>query len=392
MRIAVNGLFLGQESTGSGQYTEQLLRALRQLDAGHEYLVYTSAAGNQKPVFPQVPGATRRGLKKTGFFSTNLRKLWFEQVTFPQACRSAGADVAHVPYWASPIRPTVPTVVTVHDLIPMLLPLYRGSVRVRLYTRLVAAAARRADAILTDSLASWADIVQHLRVPPERVQVIYLAADADCRPVTDQATLAAVRARYGLPERYILYLGGFDQRKNLRTLFAAYARLREALGDAAPALVVAGRLPEVDTPLFPAPHRLAREWGVDESVLFTGWIPVEDKPPLYSGALFFAFLSLYEGFGLMPLEAMACGTPVLAANTSSLPEVVGDGGLLVDPSDLGAVVQGMTALLRDPAVRARLRENALAQAGRFSWQRTAAETLTVYEKVHRKGQDREEDK
>jgi glycosyltransferase involved in cell wall biosynthesis len=374
MRIALNGMFLGQESTGSGQYTEQLLRALLELDGGNEYII-------EKPGFPQVPGAARRGFNKPGFWP--LRKLWFEQIAFPRACRRAGADVAHVPYWASPIRPTVPTVVTVHDLIPMLLPLYRGSAWVQLYTRLVAAAARRADAIITDSLASQADIIRHLRVPAERVHAIYLAADADCRPVTDEATLAAVRARYGLPERYILYLGGFDQRKNLRTLFAAYARLRQALGSAAPALVVAGRRPEVDTPLFPAPERLARELGVDGSVLFTGWVPAEDKPPLYSGALFFAFLSLYEGFGLMPLEAMACGTPVLASRSSSLPEIVGDGGLLVDPTDLGAVVEAMATLLHDTALRARLREKALAHASRFTWQRTAEQTLAVYKGVHR---------
>jgi glycosyltransferase involved in cell wall biosynthesis len=392
MRIAVNGLFLGQESTGSGQYTEQLLRALRQVGGEHEYVVYPSGPAIQRPDHPFIrltsvdssAGQTEKpGFqeKKPGF--ENLRKLWFEQVTFPRACRKARADVAHVPYWAPPLWPAVPTVVTVHDLIPILLPLYRGSVWVRLYTRLVAAAARRADTILTDSLASWADIVEHLHVPPERVQVIYLAADADCRPVTDEVALAAVRTRYGLPQRYILYLGGFDQRKNLAALFAAYARLPQALGDAAPALVVAGRLPEADTPLFPAPQRLAREAGVHDSVIFTGWVPAEDKPALYSGALFFAFLSLYEGFGLMPLEAMACGTPVLASNRSSLPEIVGDGGLLVDPADLDAVVAGMTHLLRDPALHARLRANALAQASRFTWQRTAEETLAVYERIYR---------
>jgi glycosyltransferase involved in cell wall biosynthesis len=146
---------------------------------------------------------------------------------------------------------------------------------------------------------------------------------------------------------------------------------------------VAGRLPEADTSLFPAPQRLARESGVGGSVLFTGWIPAEDKPALYSGALFFAFLSLYEGFGLMPLEAMACGTPVLASRSSSLPEVVGDGGLLVDPADVDAIVEGMAHLLRDPALRADLRTSALAQASRFTWQRTAEETLAVYEKVQR---------
>jgi len=371
MRIGLNGLFLGQESTGSAQYTRQLLRALLELEKDNEYLVYPLRA---------APGVYGR----PGFFS-NLNKLWFEQMGFPRACRSAGVDVAHVPYWASPVRSTVPTVVTVHDLIPMLLPLYRGSVLVQGYTRLVAASARRAAHVITDSLASQADIIAHLHIPAERVQAIYLAADPACRPVTDAETLAALRRRYGLPEQYILYLGGFDQRKNLRALFAAYARLRGALGDAAPGLVVAGRLPEVDTPLFPAPERLAHEVGVHGSVLFTGWVPDEDKPPLYSGALFFAFLSLYEGFGLMPLEAMACGTPVLASCRSSLPEVVGDGGLLVNPDDQEAVVAGMTALLQDPALRGRLREKGLAQAGRFSWERTAEETLGVYEKVCRGG-------
>jgi len=146
---------------------------------------------------------------------------------------------------------------------------------------------------------------------------------------------------------------------------------------------VAGRLPEVDTALFPAPERLARELGVQDAVRFPGWIAEEDKAALYSGALFFAFLSLYEGFGLMPLEAMACGTPVLASSTTSLPEIVGDGGLLVDPEDLEAVVEGMTALVQDAALRTGLREKALAQASRFSWRRTAEETLAVYEEICR---------
>ncbi len=365
MRIGFNGWFLGQETTGSGQYSAQLLRALRDLDGGNEYLV-------QKPVF----------FKKTGFW-TNLHKLRFEQLTFPRACRRDRVDVAHVPYWASPLFPTVPTVVTVHDLIPLLLPHYRGSALVRLYTRLVAASARRADRILTDSRASQADIVRHLGIPAERVRVIYLAADAACRSVNDPAALAAARARYGLPERYILYLGGFDRRKNVQALFAAYARLRAETGGAAPALVVAGRLPEGDSPLFPAPGRLARAAGIHDAVRFTGWVPDADKPALYSGALFFAFLSLYEGFGLMPLEAMACGTPVLVSNRSSLPEVVGDGGLLVDPDDAAAVAAGMAALARDESLRVHLRDRALARAARFSWRRTAQQTLAVYRELDR---------
>jgi len=376
MRVAWNALFLGQESTGSGQYTQELLRALAQLDSENEYLLYTV----WKPgVFSQPSLWPLRALR-TPFtsLSDNLAKLWFEQVSLARACRSVSVDLCHVPYFASPLCPTVPTVVTVHDLIPMLLPLYRGSVLVRLYTRLVAAAARRADCIITDSLHSKGDIVKHLCVPAQRVHVIYLAAHPACRPIEDENVLAATRGKYGLPPRYILYLGGFDQRKNLSALLQAYARLCKSLGDGAPALVVAGRLPPGDTPLFPDPKRMATELGIAHRVVFTGWVAEEDKPALYSGALFFTFLSLYEGFGLMPLEAMSCGTPVLVANTSSLPEIVGSGGVLVDANNLDQIAEQMVVLVRDTALRQRLAQDALSQAARFDWRDTAERTLRIY--------------
>jgi len=376
MRIGFNAAFLGQETTGSGQYARQLLRALAELGACDEYLLYTL----ENPDFFEKQGFWDGQVLRMPFTgrSKNLDKLWFEQVAFPRACGRASVDLAHVPYFASPLCPTVPTVVTVHDLIPMLLPAYRDSIWVRLYTHLVAAAARRARLIITDSLASKNDIVKHLRVPAERVRVISLAADPACRPVTDKMALAAVRRKYGLPDRYVLYLGGFDQRKNLGALLQAYQRTSTAVGSEAPPLVVAGRLPTADTALFPDPRRLASELGISQRVIFTGWVAEEDKPALYSGALFFTFLSLYEGFGLMPLEAMSCGSPVLASRTSSLPEVVGDGGLLVDPENVDEISRAMIGLLRNPKLRDQLRKDALTQAAKFDWKRTAEQTLVVY--------------
>ncbi len=376
MRVGFNAFFLGQAATGSGQYTHQLLRALAQLDGRNEYLLYARAGDGEKPGFLSSLRVLRTPFSRR---SKNLGKLWFEQIAFPRACRCASVDLSHVPYFASPVCPAVPTVVTVHDLIPLLLPAYRGAILVRLYTHLVTAAARRADRIITDSVASKGDIVRHLRVPSERVHVIYLAADPACRPVSHEKALAAVRRKYGLPDAYVLYLGGFDRRKNLYTLLKAYERVSKAMGDEVPSLVVAGRLPSADTPLFPDPKRMAKELGVEQSVFFSGWIAEEDKPALYSGALFFAFLSLYEGFGLMPLEAMSCGTPVLAANTSSLPEVVGAGGLLVNPNDLDEIVEAMVTLLRNPALRQQLGRDALVEAVKFDWKRTAEQTLQVYD-------------
>ncbi len=382
MRIAFNAFFLGQESTGSGQYTHQLLRTLAQLDRCNEYVPYSIHGRGLQPR-PGPWNALEVLSTPVPLRSENLAKLWFEQIGFPRACRQASADLAHVPYFASPLYPTVPTVVTVHDLIPLLLPAYRGSILVRLYMWLVAAAARRADMIITDSQHSKQDIVEHLHVPAERVEVVYLAADPGCHPVCEEKTLDAARRKYGLPEAYVLYLGGFDQRKNLRALLQAYARLCQSVGPEVPPLVVAGRLPLVQTPLFPDPRSMARELGIEQRVIFPGWVAEEDKAALYSNALFFAFLSLYEGFGLMPLEAMSCGTPVLASRTSSLPEIVGPGGLLVDPMDLEGIVEAMADLLREPALREQLRREALDQAARFDWARTAEQTLQVYHRVAR---------
>jgi glycosyltransferase involved in cell wall biosynthesis len=388
MRIGVNGFFLGQPTTGSGQYTENLLRELLRLDTENQYILL--CPGFQKPASDKRLEAVSKELDghilATPFDNRNrsLAKPWFEQVAFPLACRRLNLDLAHVPYFASPLFPTVPIVVTVHDLIPLILPAYRGSLLVQLYTRLVAAAAGKAKAVITVSQASERDIVDHLHIPPERIHVTYEAAQSTFQPVEDETQLAAIRQKYALPEPYLLYLGGFDQRKNLSTLLRAFALLvnkQRPIGKERARLVIAGRLPGRDSPLFPDPRRLARELGAEERVTLTGWVPEEDKPALLSGAVAFVFPSLYEGFGLPTIEALACGTPVITSNRSSLPEVAGDGAILVEPTDVEALAEAMELLLNDHHLRAELRQRALAQAARFSWKQTAQETLAVYRKV-----------
>ena len=363
MRIGINAFFLDRPETGSGQYLRHLLEALAKVDPTNEYLLIS-------------PGPAH-SISNIQYPISNRAKLWFEQVSFPRACRHL--DLAHVPYFASPLFPTTSTVVTVHDLIPLILPTYRGSLLVRLYTRLVAAAARKAEAIITVSQASKRDIVRCLHIPPERVHVTYEAAGEAFQPVEDEVQLAAIRQKYELSKRYLLYLGGFDQRKNLSALLGAFALLVNRQPHAR--LVIAGKLPGRDSSLFPDPRRLVRELRVEERVIFTGWVPEEDKPALLSGAVAFVFPSLYEGFGLPAAEALACGTPVIASDRSSLPEVVGEGGVLVEPTDVEALAEAMEVLLVDGALRAKLRQRALAQAAKFSWKQTALETLAVYRKV-----------
>ena len=368
MKIAINGIFWNQPTTGSGQYIHALLAALKQSSPDHAYLVIT----------PSGVGGRR---SMVGHIRDHLGKVWFEQIAFVNACRRERAALAHVPYFGAPLLPSTRIVVTIHDLIPLILPAYRGSPLVRAYTALAALSARRADAIITDSECSKRDIVSRLKIDAARVRVVYLAAEARYRPMGDAARIEAMRRRHALPEKYLLYLGGYDQRKNVRVIVEAFARLPEFYR-AGYRLALAGVNLGRDSEFFPDPRRLARDAPLpDDALCCIGWVDEVDKPALYSGATLFLFPSRYEGFGLPPLEAMACGTPVICANTSSLPEVVGGAAITLPPNDADAWADAIRAALADDARRAGMRTSGIAQAQKFSWQRAAEETLAVYAAV-----------
>jgi len=372
LKVALNAWFVDQPGTGSGQYVRHLLPAMADAAPDVEYLLIAprEQLGARMPEFKGEVRSAPAGLGRG-----NLGKVWFEQVTFPRLCRRWGADLAHVPYWGSPLRPSLPTVVTVHDLIPLLLPAYRGGPLVRLYTRLVAAAARRAAVVLTDSLASRRDIETHLGLPSQGVQCIYLAPAGrfDPQPLPEDE---AIRGRYGLPERYVLYLAGHDMRKNVARLVEAFATVVEADDDVT--LVIGGRLPERDDRLFFDPRPLVSALGLEEKVRFTGWVDEAHKPALYRGAACAVFPSRYEGFGLPVLEALACGTPLVTSDRSSLPELVGDAGFALDPDDVPGLAGAILACLVDEALVAELRRRGPEQAARFSWSRTAQATADAY--------------
>lgn len=370
MRVALNGLFLSAPATGTGQYLRELVRAMSGL-AQDRFTFISPHSDASAPAPIQLAPTILR--------SPNLAKLEFEHLTFPRAARRGNFHIAHVPHFGPPLAPSLPTVITIHDLIPMVLPAYRGSVGVQLYTRLASVAARRADAIIADSNSSARDIAEHLRIPRERIQTVYLAAGERFQPVGEDK-IRRVREKYQLPERFVLYLGGFDTRKNVGQLIRSFARLDDERR-AGWKLVIAGQLPEVDSSFFPDPRRLARELGVDNSILSPGFVAEEDKPALYSSARAFLYPSDYEGFGLPPLEAMACGTPVIASNRSSLPEVVGSAGCLLDPHDTDGWCESVRAVIHKDSLVEDLRPRGLAQARRFSWERAARETLAVYQDV-----------
>jgi len=209
------------------------------------------------------------------------------------------------------------------------------------------------------------------------VRAIPLAAAPRFTP-EPSSTDQDIRARYDLPEAYVLYLGGFDRRKNLTTVVEIYRWAGPLIGDNCP-LVIAGRLPDRDTAFTPDPRRLVQEQDVDHGVVcFCGFVDEDHKPALYRGAVGFIFPSRYEGFGLPPLEAMACGTPVVGSDVASLPEIVGDGGVLLRPDDAKGMADVLVRLAHDEGFRAQLSRRAVAQAARFSWEITARSTLAAY--------------
>lgn len=375
MEIAVNGYFLNVHHTGSAQYAYHLLRALEK--HGDDLQVTVHVPHFMRDTLRPVGGIQARaplaGLLRRG----NVAKLWWEQITWPRlAARSGENVVGHVPYFAPPHYHSFPLVATIHDLIPVVLPEYRGNIFVRLYTSLVMAAAHKANAIIADSDASKRDIIEHLNLDSDAVHVVHLAADARFSPHIDEGDVKAVRRRYDLPERFLFYLGGLDVRKNLGVLFTALEKLPDDV-----LLVVAGRTRHGKAALFPDWVRQATETDVGHRVRFLGGVPEADKPLLYRAATVFVFPSRYEGFGLDPLEAMACGTPVVCSNAASLPEVVGEGGILVAPDDIDAWTAAIERLWDSGRERSRYAERALAQAHAFSWERTAAETIAVYERA-----------
>ncbi|MEB2287433.1 MAG: glycosyltransferase family 1 protein [Anaerolineae bacterium] len=379
MHIAFNGWFWDQPHTGSGQYLRHLLAALHQRAPEHRLtLVVPARMATLEALPPQVdvlPMPLRRG--------GHPGKVWFEQHLFPRAVARLQADIAHVPYWGPPLRSPAPLICTVLDVIPLLVPEYSAGLRNRLYTSLVRAAARGASHLLTLSAEGQRQIAAHIGVPAERVTVTPLAADKVFHPEQGAERDGEVRARYGLDDAddFVLYLGAYAIHKNVRQLVAAYTYVAQGMGQGVP-LVLAGHTPAAwGTPRFPDLPAYIEELGLAPYVRWIGPVDEVDKPALYRLASVFAFPSLLEGFGLGPLEALASGTPVVACEASSIPEVTGDAAYLVAPGDSRAMGGAILSLLMQPDHAATLRNRGLARARDFSWRATAEGTLAAYEQV-----------
>ncbi|HUY76127.1 MAG TPA: glycosyltransferase family 1 protein [Ktedonobacterales bacterium] len=388
MRVAINAQFLQEPHTGTGRYLYNLMSALGRVDGVNEYLALTprplapDAVPETPSTFQWEVAASR--LQRGG---ASIEKVAWEQRTFPRAAKAANARLMHIPHFAPPLRTYgIPVVVTIHDVINLRLPLYRARATSQVYASLVARAARGATAIIAVSEYSKRDIIELIGVPAERVVVIGEAPAPTYRRVTDAAQLRAVRAKYGLSERYILSTG-LDARKNISTLIGAFAAVYHELNEPGLQLFIIGDPRRLGTgPLYPDWRPLAETFDIGGQVHCAS-VDEADMAAVYSACACFAFTSLYEGFGLTPLEAMACGAPIVCSDRTSLPEVVGSAGLLVDPDDPDRVGAALYRVLSSREQSDDLRARSLAHVKQFSWDKVAATTSSLYTDVTGSGRD-----
>ena len=357
-------------SAGINWYIHNLLRHLPEASPEIAYTIFLSDRH-----YSGVPGLQLRR-SRLPTHRPAVRILW-EQVLQPWAANRAGVDLLHGPAFVGPLASACPFVITVHDLSFLFYPQgFRPLNRIYLQflTRL---SARRARRVIAVSHSTKRDLVQHYGLLPDKVDVIHNGVDASFRSLpVDQ--VAAFRARAGLPDRFVLFVGTLEPRKNVARLIEAYARLPK---ERPPLMLVGGKGWLYDD-IFARVEAL----NLSDEVHFVGYVPAEDLPCWYNAAELFVYPSLYEGFGLPPLEAMACGTAVITSTASSLPEVVGEAGLLVDPVEPAALAMAMEQVLSDRELRETVRAAGQVRAQSFSWEKTARCTVDSYRRAWMSGE------
>lgn len=368
MRVGIDARLVHYSRAGIGQYIIGLVRGLSECDRENEFVLLQSRKDNT--LLARGSNFTRKSL-----WTPSHHRL--EQLALPVEISPLRLDILHSPDFIPPFRRDYKSVITVHDLAFLLYPHFLTEESARYYGQ-IDQAVRHADHIIADSVSTKRDIINFLGVLEGKITVIYAAANSAYRPLHDQEELLRIQQKYDLHTPFILFVSTIEPRKNLPTLLRAFRQLLDHY-KLDVTLVVVGQRGWFCGEVF----AVADELDLEDSVVFLGHVPLDDLVALYNGARMLAHPSFYEGFGLPPLEAMSCGTPTIVANVSSLPEVVGDAGLLVGAEHTEGWTVAMWRLLTDDELHAELREKGVKRSKVFSWEKAARQTLDLYNRLLR---------
>jgi glycosyltransferase involved in cell wall biosynthesis len=369
MKIGIFADRIGTQGGGLETYELGLIKGLMEIDNGNSYIIYGSSkqalaenlSNHPKFVFAEV---------------SQTSKMLRLSLTLPYKLTRAPLDVLHI-CLVPPIFCPKKYILTVHDLSPFIRPdFYPATIRLRARA-LLKRGIMAAEKIITVSEATKNDIIKLFDIDPKKIAAIYLGIDPSFRPINEKEKVAAVLKKYDIYNKYILYVGKIQKRKNVKRLIQAFHILRKKMNVQHKLVLVGKRMWEYDE-AFEEIDRL----NIGREIIGLGHIAYSDLPYLYNGADVFVFPSLFEGFGLPPLEAMACGTPVVAANLTSIPEVVGHAAILVDPYDIASIANGIDKVLTNEELRKVLKTRGLERAKQFSWKKTAKKTLSVYKQEY----------
>jgi glycosyltransferase involved in cell wall biosynthesis len=384
MKILINTSPLLAPISGVGRYVRGLTRALSELEDVHQYTYFTPPVFAQKlpNISEQQVLSARRSMLLRRWPKPEQVQLagdWVRRKLFSIGSAWKNFDVYHEPN-AVPFGFPARTVVTVLDLSILKHPETHPEVRVKLVNRHFENGIQRATRIIAISQFTAKELMDHFGISQDQIDVIYLAADERFRPL-DKTLVERYKREKGLPEEYILFVGTIEPRKNLKVLLQAYAKLHLGVQRKYPLVIAGNKGWQIDRSPYDEIKNLAEDLGLGEKIIFTGYVYDKELPYIYNGASIFVYPSIYEGFGLPPLEAMSCGIPVICSNAASLPEIVEDAGLLISPYDSTAWADAILQLLSDTGMQKDYRQRGLQQAAKFTWERCARQTLNTYQRT-----------
>ncbi|MCK4352412.1 glycosyltransferase family 4 protein [candidate division WOR-3 bacterium] len=375
MRIGIDARGIYKELDGIGRFGINLLRELAHLDSFNEYIVYKNPEMNSSIV--SKPNFTERIINIPRFTIK-------EQVVLPEIFKKDKLDIFHCLHNVLPVFYYGKSIVTIYDIMTIAFPwFYEAFPLIKRYIGFfyfklsVGLSAKKASKVIVTSKYTKKEVMRYLNLEREKVKICSAAVDKVFKPINDNNLLNNVLEKYKISESFILYTGNFKPYKNLKRIIKAYDLLLKRRRPL-PKLVIGGYDKKYEKPI----KEFVMKNGLEEEIVFTGYIERNDLPLLMNQALFFVFPSIYEGFGLPPLEAMACGTPVITSNTSSLPEVVGDAAVLVNPYNIKEIADAIENVLTNKKLREKLISKGLERVKLFSWEKCAKETLKVYEEVY----------